>query len=505
MLRLIIFALLLVALSPAHAAIYCGKTGFPVGGHIGIPDPASNLSLVQIAWLPYEEEMRYRYQEVIDIDWQEQSISQVYRYDGALTGIVENDIREAELLSSSNFSTGHLDLVFCMPPDHESSRGLIFAHYGEDRSKLPLVVPFRWQRVDGGLWFSAVVNKAISSSIVNSFNFGIVQNVTDDVERATGIRPPRYLAESLIQQNLIPATDLVFRDQALLFGGHNALVIGNQIIITGDNASLTAVHSVNDVYSNDNSIMDSNYLLTDLEKFIGPISIEAHGVRRPAIIVDGRADFEATVSDCVNGFSNVSAHMTYASELTGGITLENSSLRSVVVSDHQSINAEISCDTAYKLESSRKIFKNASQSRLVNVGESTAFINFSNPDRYSIYMIYVLQNPPWLAFPTGPYNIDVDLIEKIWGIADLETLRGKTNYYCDPPGDEVVDSIDEIVTNAFARLTSNELEMLQMEGYLFDDSDGDGSICNSGELNDDPSRYVRQIELSVTPNLAPIQ
>ncbi|MGB5486257.1 MAG: hypothetical protein WBN06_02585, partial [Lysobacterales bacterium] len=196
MFKPIIFALLLIALSPAHAAIYCGKSGFPIGGHIGIPDPASNLSLVQIAWLPYDEEMRYRYQEVIDIDWQKQSISQVYLYDGALPGVVEHDIREAELRSSSNFSTGHLDLLFCMPHDLESSRGLIFAHYGSDRSKLPLVVPFRWQQVDNGLWFSSVVNEAISSSIVSSFNSVIVHDVTDDVERATGVRPPRYLAES---------------------------------------------------------------------------------------------------------------------------------------------------------------------------------------------------------------------------------------------------------------------------------------------------------------------
>jgi len=505
MFKPIIFALLLIALSPAHAAIYCGKSGFPIGGHIGIPDPASNLSLVQIAWLPYDEEMRYRYQEVIDIDWQKQSISQVYLYDGALPGVVEHDIREAELRSSSNFSTGHLDLLFCMPHDLESSRGLIFAHYGSDRSKLPLVVPFRWQQVDNGLWFSSVVNEAISSSIVSSFNSVIVHDVTDDVERATGVRPPRYLAESLIQQNLRPTTDLVFRDQALLFGGHNALVIGNQIVIIGDNASLTAVHSVNDVYSNDQSIMDGDYVLTDLESFIGPISIEAHGVRRPAIIVDGRADFEATVSNCVDGISNVSAHMIYASELSGDITLETQNPRSIVTSDHQSITAEIPCDTFHEIKASRKVFTNANYSKLVNVDESMASINFNSPKRYFINMIYTLKNPPFLAFPTGPSGIDVELIKKIWGVADIENLRGRTKYFCDPPGDEVVDSIDEIVTNAFARLTNLELESLQMEGYLFDDSDADGSICNSGELNDSPSRYVKQIELWVTPNIAPVQ
>jgi hypothetical protein len=78
--------------------------------------------------------------------------------------------------------------------------------------------------------------------------------------------------------------------------GLRILNVGNQIIITGDNASVTAVHSVNNVYSNGMPIMDNDYLLTDLESHIGPVSIEAKGVRRTAIIVEGRADFDATVS-----------------------------------------------------------------------------------------------------------------------------------------------------------------------------------------------------------------
>ncbi len=502
--RLIMFALLLVSFSPLHASVYCGSKGFPIGAHIGIPDPESNLSLVQIAWLPHDEDMRYRYQQGVDIDWQKQSISQVYLYDGESGSIVDQNIGEAELLGSTDFSTGHLDLVFCMPPYMDSSRGLIFAHYGTDRSKLPLVVPFRWQWVDNGIWTSAVVNEAISSAIVDTFNRGIAQDVTDDVERATGIRPPRFLAESLIQQNLQPTTDLVFRDQALLFGGHNALVMGNQIVITGDNASLTAVHSVNDVYSNDQSIMDDNFVLSDLESLIGPISIEAHGVRRPAIIVDGRADFEATVSNCVDGFSNVSAHMIYPSELSGDITLESTYPISVLVSDHQRIDAVVSCYAGYSIKSSRKIFKNTNDNNLVSVDESSASISFGNPKRYFITMLYTLENA-FLQFPFGPSGIDVDVIKKIWGITDIETLRGTTTYYCDPPGDEIVDSIDEIASNAFARLSRVERTLLQMEGDLWDDSDGDGSICNDGELNASPSKYIRRIELIVTPNLAPLQ
>jgi hypothetical protein len=116
MLRLITSILLLFTVSSVHAAIYCGKEGVPVGGHIGIPTeytpryyksfanpPIYKLDRVQIAWLPYDEEMRYRYQEVVDVDWQNQTISQVDLYDGSLPGIVETDTKEAELRGSSSF------------------------------------------------------------------------------------------------------------------------------------------------------------------------------------------------------------------------------------------------------------------------------------------------------------------------------------------------------------------------------------------------------------------
>jgi hypothetical protein len=262
--------LLLVTLSPLHASIDCQGKGVPVGGYFGIPTeytprfydlyanpPEYELMRVDIAWLPSDEEMRYRYQEVIVVDWLKQTTTQVDLYDGSLPGIVERDIREAELRSSSNFSTGHLDMLFCMPDDR--FRGLIFAYYGvEGKIVKTHVVPFSFGHLNNGLWSSAVVNESISDLIVDTFNNVIVHDVTDDVERSTGVRPPRYLAESLVQQNLAPMTDLVSRDQAPLFGGHNTLVFGNQIIITGDNASVAAVHSVNNVYSNGIPIMDND-------------------------------------------------------------------------------------------------------------------------------------------------------------------------------------------------------------------------------------------------------
>ena len=80
-------------------------------------------------------------------------------------------------------------------------------------------------------------------------------------------------------------------------------------------------------------------------------------------------------------------------------------------------------------------------------------------------------------------------------------------------GDATVDSIDEIVANAFTRLTPEELLDLWMlipPNYdispAFDDSDGDGSVCNSGEsLIDGKSFQLREIWLKITRYLQPAQ
>ncbi len=544
MLRLITPFLILFALSPVQASIQC-DTGVPVGGHIGVPTeisslvqgffdghpslhgmvaerPEQKLNRVDIAWLPGDSKSRHRFQEVIVIDWLNQSTTQVDLYDGAVLGIVERGMRQAELLGSTNWSSGHLDIIFCMPVNNY--QGLIFAYYGAGGAiENTFVVPFAWRHVDNGLWFSTVVNEAISDLFVPIFNRVIVNNVTDDVERSTGVRPPRYLAESLIQQNLKPFTDLVSRDQAVFFNGHNAIVVGNKIVITGDNASISAVHSVDDVYSNDQSILDSNFLLTRLEDHIGPISIKTHGDRRPAIIIDGRADFEATASECVNGVRQVSAQMKYASELSGSIELialsesyfdqggyiveAGGDYGETVVSDHHSISTEVSCDVHLGIQSSRNVFDSdwvgLAQSPVL-VDRDIAELAVKDASPYIIYLQYTT-NREW---DFGPYPVrvsDAELITKTWGIDNIASLRGISSYGCSAAGDETVDSIDEIVSNAIARLTPQELSEMGLVQPYIDDGDGDGSVCNRGEPGTDFLDYIKQVDLIVIPNLTPHQ
>lgn len=508
MFRIALTIFILFSVSPCLAAVECGPSGVPVGGNIGIPPTidSANLMRVQIAWLPHDEQLRYRYQEVIDIDWQNQTHTEVDLYDGALLGISEEGIRDAELLDSTDFSSGHLDIVFCMP-DPDRFRGLVFAHYGDGMSiDRGLVVPFAWRWLENGLWFSSVVNQSTSDLIVHTFNEITVQEVTDDVERATGVLPPRYLAESLVQQNLKSFTDLVFRDEAPLFDGNGVRVLGSQVIITGDEASLSVLHGVSGVYSDGANILGQGNRLTGLENHLGPISIESHGERQAAYIVDGRADFEATVADCTGGESSISARMSHVSVLEGGLVLKEFDQPGEITSDRDQIDASLSCDKRYRLESSRKVptfvsSTRALEPRAVSVDEAVLF--YDDPSEYSAQLTYYLTsvNPLENGWPTGPGYVDTALIRKIWEIDDLSSLKGQQSYTCTAGGGDEIDSVDDIVTRAFENLTDEERTELEIEGDRFVDNDGDGSICNSGEI-DYGGRYVSRITLTVYPNLA---
>lgn len=311
MLRYFTVLLLSAASLPAVAYedVVCPGEPSKVGGNIGVPtdyatlDPESGdgvtqslpteLLRVQIAWLPTDETQRYRYQELIDINWKAQTHTEVDLYDNEADVVATRALREAEFyLNDSNFDTGHLDMIFCMPYYFYGPRGLVFAYYGrEGKIEHTFVVPFSVTgRPDGGLWFSAVINEYTSDLISGSFNESIVYDVTEDVELSTGVVPPRYLAETLIQENLQSTTDLVTRDHVMAFAPLNAKIIGNQIVVTDDNASVSLVHGTTKVFRKGQEIPIDNFRISHLENYPGPIAVEIHGARYSAYIIDSRED-----------------------------------------------------------------------------------------------------------------------------------------------------------------------------------------------------------------------
>lgn len=516
------FPMLLLAAASLPAVAYedvvCGGSmGSKVGGNIGVPtdyatqtsvygvtqSPPTELLRVQIAWLPEDAAQRYRYQELIDINWKTQTHTEVDLYDNEADNVSTKALRPAEFyLNDSNFDSGHLDMIFCMPDN--GFRGLVFAYYGtEGKIEHTYVAPFRvTEKADGGRWFSAVIDASTSNLINQSFNDSIVYDVTEDVEQSTGVLPPRYLAETLIQENLQSTTDLVARDHVMAFAPQNAAVVGNQLVVTDDNASVSLVHGTTKVSSNGQEIPMDNFRISHLENYLGPIAIEIHGTRSTAYIIDRRGDIQASATQCVDGMSTIRAEMKYES-----LALATMVLTSYNGDDVQELFRgpspmviNVSCEAEYFLHP------------LTGGRDSKdAYFRFDDPAAYEIVLLYwYLGDPFVVGFPTGT-DITPEMVRKIWGIEDLNQLWGMTRFGCSTPGGATVDSIDEIISTARATLSQHELEIMGLgdDATIADlkliDTDGDGSVCNRGEM--DPTQpyydhYLGEISLRVRPNLA---
>lgn len=80
------------------------------------------------------------------------------------------------------------------------------------------------------------------------------------------------------------------------------------------------------------------------------------------------------------------------------------------------------------------------------------------------------------------------------------------DYFCDPPGNGRVDTIDEIASRRARFLTPEEQAILgpyqdlEDNQLAWDDSNGDGSICDFDELtNENISFGIRKITFAVYP------
>ena len=118
------------------------------------------------------------------------------------------------------------------------------------------------------------------------------------------------------------------------------------------------------------------------------------------------------------------------------------------------------------------------------------------------------------------YLIDIDWVERshtnvnvydgqLRAIRERDLLYDSHDYFCDQPGDARVDSIDEIAARRMSVLTAQERATLgpyqdpEDNQVAWDDSNGDGSICDSDERSSDTNWItIDKITLAVYPPAA---
>jgi hypothetical protein len=253
--------------------------------------------------------------------------------------------------------------------------------------------------------------------------------------------------------------------------------------------------------------MTADHELMGLENDIGPIAITLHGIRHPAYVTDGRATFDATATECTNGMSTISARMLHRSNLHGEIVLEKRQLsgpRQLLASDGEEIQVDVACDSNYELTSSRfHLYPGEFGNSRLLLDRKKANFRFGDPEKYQTRVDYFLKSTKTVY--GHPYSVPLapELVQRIWGVQDLSELEGVHIYGCSDAGDAAMDSIDEFNDIARSLLTAAEFEATGIPDLesMFNDSDGDGSVCNQGEADAD-GEFVREIGLEVIANLA---
>jgi hypothetical protein len=291
----------------------------PMLGYPGAEE--ADLVRVQLAWLAGEEE--HRDQELISTDYLNQTQTRVDVYN-AETGVLTTDIRDAELLESSNFDLGQLDIRFCMPDNRVA--GLVFAIYEDNGMTAGLEVsPFFIEKhpVTPGIppqpyRTTAVLNQSITDQVSREFNDVAAETIRRDIEKVTGVYPPRYLVESIFQREISATFKESLKDSALFHNPNELTLVAANMLITADHLVLTAPHSVTRVEMNGVNILDENNQIELRNSFLPPLAeieygdlsvfVFDEGEKRPALLVNSSPCGGVTI-DTISGENvNVSVY-----------------------------------------------------------------------------------------------------------------------------------------------------------------------------------------------------
>jgi hypothetical protein len=276
--------------------------------------PSGELIEVQIFWLASENESSDREMTITDYPGRTQTGVQLFN---AERGTIDNGLREAALLDSTNFEFGQLDVAFCMPDNRDS--GLIFAVYANEGVTAGLQVsPFFIEALPGQeaaapalFRTTAVLNSAITDHVAGEFNDAAALLMQENIEEVTGIYPPRYLAESLFQQEIAATFRQTLKDAALFYDENESTTVEGNMLLTSDWLGVSAPHSVTRVEMDGINVLDANNRIDLRNDFIGglseivygeiAVSIFDGGEQRPALVMSKSPCGGTTAAACDSG------------------------------------------------------------------------------------------------------------------------------------------------------------------------------------------------------------
>ena len=276
--------------------------------------PSGELVQVQIFWLASENESGDREMTVTHYLDRTQTDVQLFN---AEQGMIDAGLREAGLLDSTDFEYGQLDVEFCMPDNRDS--GLVFAVYANEGATAGLQVsPFFIEALPGQaaatpplFRTTAVLNPDITEHVAGEFNDATAQNMQENIAEVTGVYPPRYLVETLFQQEISATFRETIKDAALFHNENERTTIAGNMLLTADWLGVSVPHSVTRVEMNGVNVLDENHRIDLRNSFIGglweieygeiTVFVYDKGETRPALVMSKSPCGGTTTTTCDTG------------------------------------------------------------------------------------------------------------------------------------------------------------------------------------------------------------
>ena len=216
-------------------------------------------------------------------------------------------------------------------------------------------------------------------------------------------------------------------------------------------------------------------------------------VSNSSVVLISKPDMEIETEPCVDGRTRITADFVYPSELDSRILLYIEDSPEPMVRE-PTLDKGIYCDHDYRVFGQRAFEGESSSTGTIWVPVATKEV--------LVKVFYALKHHQgeWVSPP-------VETVLEVWDAPDIESLYGTRKFYCDKPGGDEVDSVDEIAHRRSSLLSDEQkagfgpYDDAERNEAAWADGDGDGSICNGGELGEGgDGEIIKWIELSVYPS-----
>lgn len=347
-----------------QATITCDTGRSPVTIHIGVNPTVSNLpprmglpgaatasiNNINIQWVAIDPEERVCASEATTTNYIERT-QRTINISDTRTGFSAEDIADIELLPTSNFTTGQIDISACMPD--AMNNGLIFPLYGDATSNVGFqTVPFKVVNTDEGRVATAVTNEGTSDQVGLEFNVSGADQILQNISIATDTpleELNRCIAENIYQETLILQFEAELQRMALFNNPTDGIIHSDKFIVTGSSAAAYVPHGVTAVFDGNTNVLSGGRVTSidnkiDTSEHLGALRMRVKGYSdRTVTILEGRTSQAISVTDCATT-SRIRSSFDRNSTLEGIITLYKND--QVVTSVSDDLNEIVNCDAS---------------------------------------------------------------------------------------------------------------------------------------------------------------